>query len=341
MMEPGKLLVIGAGPVGGILTAHLCASHGYSVYLVDAWKEHIEHIRTHGLKIKGREETLVHPEHLYDSIGAVGELVPDFVFICTKGCDLDNVLNQMSDKLKRSNAVFLCFQNGIDTEQVVAKQIGSGRVLRAVVSYAGVLTGPGEIRESFFTAPNYLGWLDAAGEESCKEAAALITACGLATEATGEIGRYVWRKTVMNTCTMAIAAVTGLNIQEMVQFPPTAHLIELLLQESIAVAAAYGYDYGPAFAQMVMDFNKRAGPHRPSMLVDLENYRRTENAFLVRRIAECAELKGVPAPVHRTMANIIDALEMRGLEIERSRNQGRPTPSPVFAASPDAKSELK
>jgi 2-dehydropantoate 2-reductase len=68
-----------------------------------------------------------------------------------------------------------------------------------------------------------------------------------------------------------------------------------------------------------MDFSRRAGPHRPSMLVDLENRRKTENAFLVRRIAEYAEQKGVTAPVHRTMANIIDALEMRGLELQKSR----------------------
>jgi 2-dehydropantoate 2-reductase len=313
MGEVKQIAVIGAGPVGGILTAHLCAQ-GHTVHLVDAWMEHIERIRIDGLRITGREQILAHPSSLYSSVQALGEIVPEFVFICTKGCDLDSVLSEMSDKLKRSKAVFLCFQNGIDTEQVVAKHIEVSRILRAVVSYAGVLTRPGEIRESFFSAPNYLGWLDAAGAESCKEAADLISASGLATEATGDIGRYVWRKTILNTCTMAIAAVTGMNIQEMVQFPPTAQLIELLLQESIAVAAAYGFDYGPEFVESVRDFNRHAGPHRPSMLVDLENRRKTENTFLVRRIAECAEKKGIPAPAHRTMANIIDALEMRGLE---------------------------
>jgi 2-dehydropantoate 2-reductase len=319
MVKPGNLAVIGAGPVGGILTAHLCA-HGHTVHLVDTWEEHLKRIRMDGLRITGLEQILARPAYLYDSIGALGEVVPDFVFICTKGCDLDGVLEKMSDRLKRSNAVFLCFQNGIDTEQIVAEQIGRDRVLRAVVSYAGVLTVPGEIRESFFTAPNYLGWLGDGGMEPCKKVADLLSACGLETEATGEIGRYVWRKTIFNTCTMAIAAVTGLNIEEMVQFTPTAQLIELLLQESIAVAAANGFDYGPGFAEMVMDFSKNAGPHRPSMLVDLENRRKTENAFLVRRIAEYAERKGVSAPVHRTLANIIDALEMRGLEL----NQGRP-----------------
>jgi 2-dehydropantoate 2-reductase len=308
-----QIAVIGAGPIGGILTAHLCAQ-GHTVHLVDTWKVHIEQIREHGLRITGKESLLAYPAYLYDSIEALGDYVPDFVFICTKGCDLEAVLGQLRASLKKSNAIFLCFQNGIDTEQIVTHHIERCRVLRAVISYAGVLTGPGEIRESFFTAPNYLGWLDAKGEEVCKETAVLITTSGLATEATGEIGRYEWRKTIFNTCTMAIGAVTGLNIQEMVQFPPTAQLVELLLQESVAVAAAYGFDYGPGFIEMVRNFNQNAGPHKPSMLVDLENRRKTENAFLVRRIAEYAEQKGVPAPVHRSMANIIDALEMRGLE---------------------------
>jgi ketopantoate reductase len=49
--------------------------------------------------------------------------------------------------------------------------------------------------------------------------------------------------------------------------------------------------------------------------VDLENGRRTENAFLIRRIAEYGEQKGVPAPMHRTMACLIDALEMRNREM--------------------------
>ncbi len=103
-------------------------------------------------------------------------------------------------------------------------------------------------------------------------------------------------------------------MQEMIEFPPTAQLVELLLNESIAVAAAYGFDYGPEFVEKVKDFNKHAGPHRPSMRVDIENGRRTENPFLIRRIAEYAERKGVPAPLHRTVANLIDALEMRALE---------------------------
>jgi 2-dehydropantoate 2-reductase len=305
--------IIGAGPVGGILAAHV-SSAGHTVILVDAWKEHIDKIRAEGLRITGRDEISARPAHLLTSIGDLDAFAPEFVFICTKACDLDNVLKGMSDALQRSDAVFISFQNGIDTEQVLAERIQRHRVLRGVVSYAGVLVGLGEIRRSFFTPPNYLGWLDERGAEPCKEAAAVLSASGLATEATKDIGRYVWRKAILNSCTMSIAAITGMTMQEMIEFPPTEQLVELLLQESVAVAAAYGYDYGSGFAESVRDFNNHAGPHKPSMRADIENGRRTENPFLIRRIAEYAERKGVPAPLHRTVANLIDALEKKALE---------------------------
>ncbi len=310
---PRTIAIIGAGPVGAILAAHL-SSAGHTVILVDAWEEHMKRIRTDGLHIIGREDLQARPAQLLSSVRELGDTIPEFVFICTKACDIGTVLKEMSDTIKRSNAVFISFQNGIDTEQAVAEYIEKHRVLRGVVSYAGVLVGPGEIRESFFTPPNYLGWLDERGAEPCREAAALVSASGLAMEATKEIGRYVWRKAILNSCTMSIAAITGMNMQEMIDFPPTAQLVELLLNESVAVAAAYGFDYGPGFIESVREFNKKAGPHKPSMLADIESGRRTENPFLIRRIAERAEEKGVPAPYHRTVANLIDALEKRALE---------------------------
>jgi ketopantoate reductase len=59
------------------------------------------------------------------------------------------------------------------------------------------------------------------------------------------------------------------------------------------------------------------------MLADIERGRKTENAFLMRRIAEYADRKGVPAPLHHTMAALIDALETRGRELRRFREAAR------------------
>jgi 2-dehydropantoate 2-reductase len=312
-MEARTIAIIGAGPVGGILTAHLCKA-GHKVHLVDTWKEHIRQIEERGLKITGTEEKLVQPARLFLSASKLGDPVPEFVFICTKACYLEDVLDSIPEHVKKSDAVFISAQNGVNTEQSIIRDIGAGRVLRAVITFAGYPTGPGMIRETFYIPPSYLGWMDAKGEKPCRDLAALVSDAGLIMEPTPEIQKHVWKKTILNTCTMSIAAVTGLNMQEQHEFTPTRLLIEDLLRESISVAAAYGYDYGPDFFEQVMEFNRKAGPHRPSMLVDLENGRKTENEFLIRRVAEYAERKGIAAPAHRTMAILIDALEMRGLQ---------------------------
>ncbi len=311
------IAIIGAGPVGGILAARLCSA-GHTVILVDAWREHIEHICSSGLRICGREEIVVRPAHLFVSVTELGDIVPEFIFICTKATGLDNVLSELRDGLKQSEAVFISAQNGIDTEEIVAKYIERRRIIRAIINYAGVLTGPGTIQETFFSPPNYFGWLNESGIKHCKEAAKLVSECGLATEATGEVKKAAWKKTIMNCGTMSIAALTGMNMKEIMAFSPTREIVESLLKESIAVAASLGFDYGPDFFEFAIDSFVRAGPHRPSMLVDIENGRVTENPFLMRRIAEYAEEKGVPAPTQRMMANLIDAFDMRN----RTRQMG-------------------
>lgn len=309
-MDSKVVAVVGAGPVGGILAARLCLA-GHTVLLVDVWREHIERIRNDGLRIHGEEELLARPEHLFISPSELGDILPEFVFICTKATGLDAVLSDLSDRVKQSKAVFVSAQNGIDTEEIIARQIERRRVVRGVISYAGILTGPGEIRETFFDPPNYFGWLEESGRDSCEEAARLLTHCGLATEATGEVKKAVWRKAILNCGTMPIAALTGMTIKQLMAFPPTRRIVGHLLKESIAVAASLGFDYGPDFFDFAIDLFERAGAHKPSMLVDIEQGRVTENAFLMRRIAEYAEENGVPAHTQRTMANLVDAIDNR------------------------------
>ncbi|MEJ2111497.1 MAG: 2-dehydropantoate 2-reductase [Acidobacteriota bacterium] len=312
-MKPKTVAIIGAGPVGGILTAHLCDA-GHTVLLVDSNKELMKQIAARGLKIIGKEERVAWPTRLFTSVSDLGDTLPEFVFISTKACYLEDVLQGLPASIKKSGAVFISAQNGVDTEELITEHLDASRVLRAVITFAGYPTEPGTIQETFNIPPSYLGWLDAAGEKPCREVAEMVSVAGLIMEATPEIKKQAWKKTILNTCTMAISAVTGLNMQEQNEFGPTRELIEELLQESISVAAAYGFDYGPGFFEMVMEFNRKAGPHKPSMLVDLENGRKTENEFLIRRVADYAEKKGVPAPAHRTMAILIDALEMQGLQ---------------------------
>jgi 2-dehydropantoate 2-reductase len=54
-MDGNKYAVLGVGPVGGIMAAHL-ASAGYGVFLVDILKDHMEAIQKDGLTVTGTKE---------------------------------------------------------------------------------------------------------------------------------------------------------------------------------------------------------------------------------------------------------------------------------------------
>ena len=45
-----KIVIVGAGAVGGYAGAHMVQS-GEDVTFIDPWPEHVEHMRKHGLRV--------------------------------------------------------------------------------------------------------------------------------------------------------------------------------------------------------------------------------------------------------------------------------------------------
>ena len=45
-----KIAIIGAGAVGGYVGAHLVKA-GEDLTFIDPWPSHVEHLRTHGLRV--------------------------------------------------------------------------------------------------------------------------------------------------------------------------------------------------------------------------------------------------------------------------------------------------
>jgi 2-dehydropantoate 2-reductase len=83
-----------------------------------------------------------------------------------------------------------------------------------------------------------------------------------------------------------------------------------VLKESIAVAAADGYTFGDDFLDVCMRYLGGAGPHKPSMLVDIENGERTEIGYINGRIAALGRDYGVPVPVNEIFTTLVKAREL-------------------------------
>jgi 2-dehydropantoate 2-reductase len=87
------------------------------------------------------------------------------------------------------------------------------------------------------------------------------------------------------------------------------HLVETLLQEAIAVAAKSGYAFGDDFYDVTLEYLEKAGHHKPSMLCDVLEKRRTEIGFQNKKIVEYGEKLGVPTPCNRVITDLVQSID--------------------------------
>lgn len=309
-MEEYRFGVIGVGPIGSIMAAHL-AKAGHNVTLVDILKDHLDEIRRSGLTITGFKEMNVSfpGENLCHSIDEIRGREIDAIFISVKASILPKILPMLKNVAKQGT-IFVSLQNGLDAEDLIADVFGKGNTLRIVVNYAGNLIDNGKVRMSFFNAPNYIGTIDPAAEEKAGTLAEVITAADLETAFTLEIKKYEWEKTILNTALSPVCALTRRTMKQMMELEETRELVEAILREGIEVAEANGIHFESGFLEHCMGYLDNAGHHKTSMHVDLERGSPTEIGFLNGKIVEYGKLKGIPTPYNSTIVSLI-----RGSEI--------------------------
>jgi len=311
-----RFLVLGLGPVGGILAAFLSAA-GHAVHGVDIWEEHVARIRADGLQITGLYERTVILEEIQTSIAALEHVNFDYIVVAMKASMMSRVIPDIMKLGGDFKAV--AFQNGIDTEEILAKQFGSDRTMRVIVNYAGVIDAPGVLRMTFFNRPNYVGCLcDGQPCERTREFAAILTNGSLDTEITDDLQKSTWRKTILNAALTPVCALLDMTMAQVMARPETYQLVESILEESLCVARARGHDYGEDYPAEALAYLSRAGEHRPSMLRDLKNGRPTEIDFINGKIMSHGLRLGVPVPINSTLRALVKALESKNLQKEQA-----------------------
>jgi 2-dehydropantoate 2-reductase len=307
--EP-KLAIVGAGPVGGILGAHL-ARAGQYVVLCDIQKPHLDAIQSRGLSIAGAAEMTARCERVACGVAELSSFPKvDTVVIATKASVLPRILPDIA-KLARPGMRFVSCQNGLDTEEYLAETLGPDNVLRIVVNYAGSQMGDANIHMSFFNPPNYIGALTDKGEPLAHKLAAMMSEAGLETQFTPDVKRYVWEKVILNAALSATCALTRKPMKDMMDFEQTEFLAEELMREGIEVAQQAGVTFDEGFFDHGIQYLKKAGYHRTSMHQDVLRRLPTEIDWLNGRIVERGRALGLKTPYNYTITALIKGLEMK------------------------------
>ncbi len=305
--KPKTFAVIGAGPVGCIIAAFL-ARGGYEVTLCDVQTSLLEPALEPGILLSGAENFQARVAKTTTRIDQLAEDPPDVVIVTVKATALPIITSALETFIDQGRYV-VSWQNGIDTELVLAERLGKKQVLRAVVNYGCILEGPAKVRMVFHHRPHYLQELDPASKEVAIEICRALTESGLDTEHTDQIRNMVWSKTVNNSSMNPVCAVTGKNMFEVINDPIVFGLVDSLLKEGVRVARANELLLGPDFYVDCIDYIKNAGQHKPSMLQDIEANRQTEIDYINGKIIEYGERAGIPTPFNTTLRSLVKALE--------------------------------
>lgn len=303
------IAIIGAGPIGAILGAHL-AKIKIQVTLVDILKNYLETIKKQGITVSGVVNFHTMVNKVSTSILELKKVPVDYIFLCVKTPALSKILPELKKVVSARHSTVISFQNGLDAEDKIAAVIGKDRVLRAVVNYAGNIINDAQIRMAFFNSPNYLGGLNAVSKQRADEIAKILTSSGLETKVVDDIRKHTWQKTILNAALAPVCAVMRLTMKQAMDNPQIEPLVEKLLQEGITVAKADGYDYGKKFFSESVDYLKKAGEHKPSMLMDIEKNSPTEIDFINGKITEIAKSKNIPVPYNDVFTSLVRGIQV-------------------------------
>lgn len=304
-----RIAIIGAGPSGGLLGAHL-AEKNPELVLVDVWQSHIDAIKTNGLKIVGFNAFTANfkRDNLLTNLKDLKKFNPNVVFIAVKTTFLNQVLQDLKD-VAGPDTFFVSYQNGIGTEADIAKVYGKERAIRAVINYAGNLVSPGIIDMTFFNPPNYVGTLSSEADETAKAIATLFSESGLTTKFDPDIQVKIWEKGILNATLSGICAITQMTMKEAMSFQETYHMVCNVLKEAIYVAGLDNVKLSSDFYDRAIEYLKKGGHHKPSMLIDIENHRQTEVQYLNGKIVEIAHENNIKVPFNEALVSFISGLD--------------------------------
>jgi 2-dehydropantoate 2-reductase len=306
-----KIAIVGAGAIGGFLGARLAIA-GEEVTFI-ARNRNLAAINAGGFRLvgeDGREEhaaTVRAVQHMSDA-GA-----QDAVFLTVKAHQVIDLLPDLR-QLFGPHTVLVTMINGVpwwyfhrlagpwegrrlesvDPGGLLAGQIEPDRIIGSIVYPAAELLAPGRVRViegNRFT----LGELDGSRSERIETLAQALMRAGFKAPVTKDIRSELWVKLWGNLSFNPISALTHATLEQICRDPQGRALAARMMGEAQAVAEALGVRFRITLEQRIAGA-EAVGPHKTSMLQDVEHGRALELDALVGAVAELGRITGIATP---------------------------------------------
>ncbi|NMT63044.1 ketopantoate reductase family protein [Marinobacter orientalis] len=307
-----KLLMIGAGGIGGYYAARLLDA-GHEVVLT-ARGSHLSALRENGLMVHYEGRDLFHRPEAFDHQQIISRFHPDdfdVIAIALKATATASVVAELGDWLRRGQTPVLSLQNGVDNEPLLEEAIGADRVIGGLaVRIGGHIVRPGVI-EAEGVAQIVMGEWPAAsqGESPHKQLLGTLASAfndsGIPATLSDNIRYELWRKLVINNGVNPLSALTGLDTRTLTQHPEFGKIVYGMMAETVKASKADNVkllqkDLDEMF-ELISSFNAI----KTSMLVDKEKGRPLELDSIAGAVLRRCRSLGIEAPYTSTVTALL------------------------------------
>ncbi|CAN5180734.1 2-dehydropantoate 2-reductase [soil metagenome] len=292
-----KILVLGAGAIGGYYGARLIEAGGDVTFLVRPGRA--ERLATQGLVVKSE---------LGDFQAAVktvlaDRLKPDYdlVVMACKGFDLDAAMEAVTPAVGARTAI-LPYLNGLNAYDRLDARFGRARVLGGVAVIATMLESDGTVRHYGAGDGIVTGARDASSRPIAAEYHALISKSNGTRTLSDDIEQALWNKWVMIASGALMTSLMRGSVGDIMATRDGHALMRQAMAETASVAKASGFALSPAtVSRMEARLLDTTSGWSASVMRDIAHgVRQLESQAIVGDLIDRAAALDVAVPLVRT-----------------------------------------
>jgi 2-dehydropantoate 2-reductase len=307
-----RILIVGAGAIGGYFGARLMAAGRDVTFLVR--ERRAEQLRRDGLKVTSPLGDLNLPTPALTNAATLKDFY-DLVILSSKSYDLEASIGDFAAGVGPGSRV-LPLLNGLRHLDILDARFGAQRVLGGLARISSTLDAEGRIHQLGTFNALAFGLRDPGLQGNIDAVADTLRVSGFDAHLSADILHEMWEKWVFIAAAAATTSLMRAAVGDIVA--ADAQGVPLgLLQECSAIAAANGFAPREAAINAGRSILTAPGSvFTASMLRDIEQGARIESDHIVGDLLKRAP-KSVPAPVLS-----VAYAHLRAYEARRERESG-------------------
>jgi 2-dehydropantoate 2-reductase len=290
-----KILILGAGGIGGYFGARLQQAGATVQYLVRPARQAL--LRKEGLRVESKFGDVRLPADARQAHETDRDY--DFVFLTCKAFDLPSAIEAIAPAVGEKTAV-LPLLNGVSHLQTLNDKFGEARVLGGIAKIAVTLTPDGVVRHLNDWCYIVFGEQDGSLSPRATALKALLDRCtGLEATLTQEVRRELWLKLVHLHTLACMTSLLRANVGEINRTPEGNKLFLQTFETNVEIARREGHAPDEKFiAGYRKMFSETQSLFEASLARDVESGNRAETEHLLGFMLQRCRAHGLYDAVH-------------------------------------------